>query len=212
MKTEWQFPFETKDFKFEKEHTFKCKAGGSGESLDSLSLPPKLTFYFKIKPELKNETKKNNQSGWLYITLPFSLEKGKQIAHELAYLIEQKIAFEFGEFSLHRGMLITKCIPETPEEEKEIGDKRYGVEMHMVEVKEPPVFDSEKLINDNKKSKKSFSDFIESIVYARHRCAHLKTRKNFGYVPSDPKIKEEVEPFLAPLEVLTYECINYFSK
>ena len=265
MKTEWQFPFETKDFKFEKEHTFKCKAGGSGESLDSLSLPPKLTFYFKIKPELKNETKKNNQSGWLYITLPFSLEKGKQIAQELAYLIEQKIAFEFGEFSLHRGMLITKCIPETPEEEKEIGDKRYGVEMHMVEVKEPPVFDSEKLINraksidiglvsqhnlakkasnsidkflgffkileslfsknqqklkdclkndsdlysiykktftlnDNKKSKKSFSDFIESIVYARHRCAHLKTRKNFGYVPSDPKIKEEVE------------CINYFSK
>ncbi len=67
-------------------------------------------------------------------------------------------------------------------------------------------------LNDNKKSKKSFSDFIESIVSAKHRCAHLKTKKNFGYVPIDPKIKEEVEPFLTPLEVLTYECINYFSK
>ena len=32
-------------------------------------------------------------------------------------------------------------------------------------------------LNDDKNSKKSFSNFIESIVYARHRCAHWKTKK-----------------------------------
>ncbi|TRO81727.1 methylamine utilization protein MauJ [Desulfuromonas acetexigens] len=57
-----------------------------------------------------------------------------------------------------------------------------------------------------------FISFIDSIVHARHRCAHLKVNKNFGYLPFDPKIKEEVEPFLGPLEALTYETITKLSK
>lgn len=57
-------------------------------------------------------------------------------------------------------------------------------------------------------AEKSFKKFIKSIVHARHRCAHLKIDKNFGYLPADPKIKEEIEPFLLQLEILTYETIQ----
>ena len=54
----------------------------------------------------------------------------------------------------------------------------------------------------------SFKEFIKSIVHARHRCAHLKIDKNFGYLPADPKIKEEIVSFLLQLEILTYETIQ----
>jgi hypothetical protein len=54
----------------------------------------------------------------------------------------------------------------------------------------------------------SFIEFIKGIIHARPRCAHLKANKNFGYVPIDPRVRKEVEPFLLPLEVLTYATIT----
>lgn len=56
-------------------------------------------------------------------------------------------------------------------------------------------------------ARNSYVEFIEAIVHARHRCAHLKANKDFGYVPVDPRIEEEVKPFLGPIEALTYEVI-----
>jgi hypothetical protein len=58
----------------------------------------------------------------------------------------------------------------------------------------------------------SFTEFIGAIVHARHRCAHLKANKSFGYVPVDPRIEIEVKPFLIPLEILTYEVIMHNGR
>lgn len=60
----------------------------------------------------------------------------------------------------------------------------------------------------DEKANSSYIQFIKNILHARHRCAHLRRSKNFGYVPSDPKIAEEVEPHLGALEVLTYEIVK----
>jgi Methylamine utilization protein MauJ len=56
-------------------------------------------------------------------------------------------------------------------------------------------------------AQESFIKFIESIVHARHRCAHLKKNKKFGYLPDDPRIQEQVDPLIQPMEILTYQII-----
>jgi hypothetical protein len=61
---------------------------------------------------------------------------------------------------------------------------------------------------DMEEASANYVTFIEDIVHARHRCAHLKIDKGFGYYPSHFKVKEEVEPFLQSLEVLTREIIK----
>ncbi|OWV29964.1 methylamine utilization protein MauJ [Halomonas campaniensis] len=55
----------------------------------------------------------------------------------------------------------------------------------------------EKLFPDGK-----FEAFVDEVVDVRHRCAHLKLDKSFGYAPIDPKIDEEVRPYLGALEAL----------
>jgi hypothetical protein len=53
-----------------------------------------------------------------------------------------------------------------------------------------------------------FRKFVGQIVDGRHRCAHMKLEKDFGYWASDPRIKTEIEPHLQVLEVLTYYAIR----
>ena len=54
----------------------------------------------------------------------------------------------------------------------------------------------------------NFGEFIEAIVHARHRCAHLKIDQGFGYAPVDSEIMTKVEPYVAPLRELSYHCIR----
>ena len=276
MKTEWQFPFETKGFHFEKEHKYKATTKGLGSYLDEHGDPLELSFEIRISPDRERHNPRADQCGNLFITLPLTYEKSEPVVHELACYIAHKISFEYGEFNIMGGMTICKRIPETPEEEKEVGDAPYAVHMSMVEVPPVPAFNPEDFIEqsgtpmnvglisqhvETKKTKnpidrflgffkilesqfppqskrqhirdclknskelfsvfttvfkfdsadkslQEFNDFIDAIVHARHRCAHLKADKKFGYVPIDPKVKEEVEPYLVTLEMLTYETIK----
>tara|TARA_R110002124_G_scaffold249654_2_gene414757 strand:+ start:2161 stop:2970 length:810 start_codon:yes stop_codon:yes gene_type:complete len=61
----------------------------------------------------------------------------------------------------------------------------------------------EKLLPDGK-----FETFVDEVVDVRHRCAHLKLDKSFGYAPIDPKIDEEVRPLLSALEALCANCMR----
>lgn len=54
----------------------------------------------------------------------------------------------------------------------------------------------------------SFEEFVEAIVYARNRCAHLKMDQGFGYAPIDPEVRTKVEPYVQPLRDLSYNCIR----
>lgn len=53
-----------------------------------------------------------------------------------------------------------------------------------------------------------FEGFVNEIVNIRHRCAHLKLDKSFGYSPIDPKVDEEVRPYLFVLEELCASCLR----
>lgn len=53
-----------------------------------------------------------------------------------------------------------------------------------------------------------FDNFIEEIVDIRHNCAHLRLEAGFGYAPNDPRIKEQVEPYVGPIKELCYVCIQ----
>lgn len=280
MKTEWQFFFKTKDFKFDKEYKFRVSVEGlTSENKDNIDTE-ELVFDLRITPDDKPNHPNAEQTGKLFITLPLPYEKAKAIIRQLTYILEQKISFEYGDFKIQGGLKICKNIPETTEEEKEVGEKPYIAQVNLITVVPPINFDSqefvEKLKNksdlrfvaqynyaknlpnpiekflgffkiieshfppvykkqplrevlgnnsafydiyiktfkfDNEvQAKESYKDFIRSIIHARHRCAHLKVDEDFGYLPNDPKIKEEIEPLLLPLEVLTYEIIVQCGK
>ncbi|MBU2619397.1 MAG: hypothetical protein KKE83_06890 [Proteobacteria bacterium] len=279
MKTEWQFFFDTKDLFFKKEHKYKCTA--NGDEIHSDAVSGEFSFDLKITPDKECKNPQLDQTGKLRITLPLSREEAKPIVHGLLHNIIQKISFDSGGiFNINGGMMLGTYIPETPEEEKEIGEHRHFAEMNMVEVLSPPEFNSDSLAEISKlpldmglisqhnatrisknpiekflgffkiiesqfpkqnrnqnlrdcleangdlldifkrtfefatedKANTSYIEFIKNIVHARHRCAHLRRNKNFGYVPSDPKISEEVEPHLGALEILTYEIIKSSAK
>jgi len=275
MKTEWTFYFDTKEFKFDKVYDFT----GTLDKNDA----GKTIIHYKgrIVPDEDNPNNRmSTQSGKLFINLPMSYDEAKPIAYYLAQHITQKISFEFGDFNLRGGLIFCQNIPETPEEQKEVGDAPHCADVSLVEARgpisfNPSCFDNiSKLPLDNDlmsqhitarhspspidkflgffkilesqflpKSKKttlreslsqsdilldifsmsflpkegkqlheSFCDFVDSIVHARHRCAHLKKSNKFGYSPIDPSVRTEVEPYIKPLEVLTYETIIYFAK
>jgi hypothetical protein len=53
-----------------------------------------------------------------------------------------------------------------------------------------------------------YGAFVDAIVEVRHKCAHLRLDKGFGYTPVDPSVKAEVLPHLALLEELTFRCLD----
>ena len=279
MKTEWEFFFETRDFVFEKEHKYECKVSHPDFRRDGYTNgSEEISFAMRIVPDTEPKRKEVYQTGSLFITLPLRYEKAILIVRTLAYELEQRISFESGDFNIHYGALFCKCIPESPEEEQELGDKPYAASMTLREADVPEAFKSNCLCDDTKTildtrllsqynfsrkannsidkllgffkiiestfipkkqsladrlkgddelfeifktkfnfasieaARRSFDDFIDKIVHARHNCAHLKLKKNFGYVPLDPRIKEEVEPLIYPLQVLAHEIIVHFAK
>lgn len=267
LKTEWQFRFEAVDFHFEKEHKYK---GSSEQSVDFGNGPiGRLEFEARIEPDNERNCPPGvEQVGTLYITLGYGVEEAKPIAYWIAQYMTHQISFRSGRFRINYGFVTCKRIAETEEEENDVGDKVYSVELQLEEVIPTPAFDSEKFqenaltpidmrllsqFNDAaadenpikqflgffrileslfsgtnketlkdafKKSEKlrrnfehlfsegEFEDFVDEVVDIRHRCAHLKLEKSFGYAPIDPKIDEEVRPYLGALGELCASCMR----
>ncbi|PTU30133.1 methylamine utilization protein MauJ [Stenotrophobium rhamnosiphilum] len=55
---------------------------------------------------------------------------------------------------------------------------------------------------------RNFEEFVNTAVDVRHRCAHLKLEKSFGYAPIDPNVDKEVRPYLLALEELCASCMQ----
>ncbi len=53
----------------------------------------------------------------------------------------------------------------------------------------------------------SFESTISELVEVRHKCAHLKLSKGFGYVPVDPAVEHEVKPHISALATFAYYSI-----
>lgn len=235
-----------------------------------------IDFEMSIEPDKEPTNKNSKQTGSIYITIPYNFDTGKELINAFAFLLTQKISFDFGEMKVHTGMIMCEHLPETPEEKEQLGDRPYSAIVNLVEVVDPPKFDPKifaersnramdlKLVAQYNESRRSqnqiekflgffkilesqfppqnkkqtlqqsletndrlfkiysktfefdseqhaenaFKEFVKAIVHVRHRCAHLKTYKNYGYLPADPKTKQEIEPLLTRLEILTYETIR----
>lgn len=267
MKSEWEFKFETRDFRFEREHKYIATVN-EPVTLGDRSIE-KLEFLVRIAPSDTKPEPGVDQVGSLFITLPGSQSETKAFAYQLAANLTDRITFQSGDFRTQYGYVTCKRIPENKQEEEEFGDKLYSIEFVLTEVLAPEPFDSVAFVQpptqsvhlglvsqynetkrdsspirqflgffrileslyhsqDEKKTLKqalgssselkqvytllvdneNFDAFIENIVDIRHRCAHLKLQKGFGYVPADPAIGVEVQPYLPLLNEMTYICIR----
>jgi hypothetical protein len=52
-----------------------------------------------------------------------------------------------------------------------------------------------------------FDEFVDTIVEIRHKCAHLKLGRGFGFVPTDPEVERTLAPHLPLLEELARACV-----
>jgi hypothetical protein len=276
MKTKWQFFFDTKDFFFEEEHKFRGSIPRAAFTNGSAEREERMEFEMSIVPDAERKRPTAEQTGTMNITVPCNYEEGKDVVKALAYLLSERISFDFGELKLLTGMILCERLPETSEERELVGYAPFAVEMSMVEVVTPPKFDAEQLIAQSatamdtrlvsqhnaakrtpnsiekflgffkiietlfipydkrkplqdallsnkdfyklftnvlrhdspEQQEKEYKKFVTQIVNGRHRCAHMKLKKDFGYWATDPRVKDEIEPHLHVLEVLTYYAIR----
>lgn len=64
-----------------------------------------------------------------------------------------------------------------------------------------------KFINDSS-DWNFFKVEMDVLVDIRHKCAHLKNDKKFGYLPTDTRVDTEVNKYLPIVEILSRELIN----
>lgn len=140
MKSEWEFKFETRDFRFQKEHKFMATAN---EPVAIGDRPvERLEFLIRVVPSEIDPPPFVEQVGSLFITLPYSYDDTKSFAYHIAGMMAEQITFQSGDFRIHYGLVMCKRIAETPEEEEEFGDELYSAEVHLEEVLPAAEFNS----------------------------------------------------------------------
>ncbi len=145
MKVRWQFFFEYEDLKFEKKYTYGVTV--SKEDAEKFGLPSK---EFEASVTIEADEEKHNsirQLGKINIYLPGDNEKTKNLAYTLASGLAQQITFTQGRIKIDGSLVSNELIPETPEEEKELGENRFSWTMHFTEVPDKLPFDSSSLQN-----------------------------------------------------------------
>jgi hypothetical protein len=53
----------------------------------------------------------------------------------------------------------------------------------------------------------TYDDVIKRIVKVRHKCAHLKLPRGFGFTPLDPAVDTEVRPLLQLVAAMARSCL-----
>src|ERR1051325_7364327 len=77
----------------------------------------------------------------LLIRLPGRPEEYEMLAGQLATDIAQYLAFYYEDLRLWGGLRASKRIPETPQEQEEVGGTPYLIHVNLQEVGEPLAFD-----------------------------------------------------------------------
>jgi hypothetical protein len=57
----------------------------------------------------------------------------------------------------------------------------------------------------------TYNDAIKRMIQVRHKCAHLKLPRGFGFTPLDPAVETEVRPLLQLVAAMARSCLpaNY---
>lgn len=148
MKSEWEFHFEVRDFRFEREHHFMAVLKAPVKLGDRA--PELIEPLVRIVPDDRETPPGVEQVGTLYVLIPGSQADTRDFALRIAQLVADRITFQQGDFRIQYGLLSCKRIAETQEEEAEFGDRLWSVEARFEEVIQAPTFDSKRLTNTPK--------------------------------------------------------------
>lgn len=61
-------------------------------------------------------------------------------------------------------------------------------------------------------SDEPYDDVIERMIKARHKCAHLKLARGFGFTPLDPAVETEVRPLLQLVAAMARSCLPFHHE
>jgi hypothetical protein len=224
LKSEWEFVFHTRGFRFEREHKFKA--------LPSIPIklgerdPENIEPFVRIVPGEDDVPPGVEQTGKVYVLLPGSRVDTRDFALHVARLVADRITFDQGDFRIQYGLLSCKRIAETAEEEAEFGDKLWSTEVHLEEVIPASTFDSTTLVktpqnprhvalisqfNDATRDERPISQFLgflkilESVFHAESKKVSLREaltqdsnfRKLFEHVVKGGNIEEAVSKLVA---------------
>lgn len=140
MKSQWDFFFECKNFRFDRVYKYEGKIGS--EQATAFGLPSaNCVFLITIEPDSESKFPGADQTGKLKVLIPGNTEQTKDLAYWIAINSSEHISFFHGELKIHGGLVTAELIPETPEEEEQLGENRFFAEARLVEVQPAPEFD-----------------------------------------------------------------------
>lgn len=144
VKSEWEFKFETRGFRFEREHKYTANPEAPIRLGDR---PPELIeCLVRIVPRDIKPPPLVEQVGSLHVLLPHSRDDTRLFAYHVANMIADRITFQQGDFRLLAGLVVCKRIAETAQEEVQFGEELYYVDMRLQEIDETtPTFDSSRI-------------------------------------------------------------------
>jgi hypothetical protein len=140
MKSKWVFRFECKRFRFDGIQKF----GGylDREAIVSSDLSPENPdFLLSIEPDTETKLPWAEQTGKLNIVLSGDMEQTKEMVYWLADHASEYISFFNGELKVSYGYVAGEYLPETLEEEEQLGERRHFRIVHLAQYPPPHTFD-----------------------------------------------------------------------
>lgn len=121
MKYEWQYSFKSRTLQFDKVVKYGIDLHkGNPESSEVIQ------GTIEVRPS-QNDEKNIFTSGTIAISIPFDIEKGTPIAHQIAHDFGQRMAFEYGDFQISWALLFCERIPESEQDKEEIGELTHHI-------------------------------------------------------------------------------------
>jgi hypothetical protein len=138
MKTEWEFRFTAEGLVFREERRFRAQLTRSGGDKARTS---NTIEDIRICIVPKNEkAPRGASSGKILITLHGSPEETETVARVVVFQLKERLEFPHARITLSGFMIIAKAIPETHEEEEQLGDLSCYVTLRFEEVPIDPEF------------------------------------------------------------------------
>lgn len=141
MKSEWEFTYQARDCHLESEHKYLFTSSEPVQ-LEGAQLGP-FESLVKVVPLPGEAPPDVEQIGTVAFELPLAPDLCKDFAYYFASMAVDRLAFHYrGDIRLMGGLVRFKRVPETPEEEAEVGDRPYGITLHLEEIVPSPSVDS----------------------------------------------------------------------
>ena len=126
MKTRWTFHFTSKGVQFPIGRSFRATATATDGTVIVLEI--------EINPAPGEIPPDSDGAGEFVLVVPGRPEENEQLAYHTVDRLAQQIGFPVGHVKVLGGFVTATRIPETPEEEREIGDARHLVKLAFEEM------------------------------------------------------------------------------